>query len=138
MEIGGVSKTSSAAGSQLAARQYVPSQAGAVRTDLARTESVQQSAALDERPVSFELNDGKGSAASRVAALQSFIERSNDYDIKARELVTRSINSRTGEIIRQFPDDITLKIRAFVRDINDRKNTLPKHDTDVEHVTRVV
>lgn len=137
MEIGGVSRTSSAAGAQFAARQDMPSQAGAVRTNLASTQSVQQATAIVERPVSFDMREDARSPASRVAAMQSFIERSNDYDVKARELVTRSINSRTGEIVRQFPDDLTLKLRAFARDINEKRRADEVHHSDVGHVTRV-
>ena len=138
MEIGGVARTSPSVNSQFATRNDVPNQAGAVKTELARTNSVQQSAAIGDRPVNLELREDAKSAASRVAALQSFIERSNDYDVKARELVTRTVNSRTGEIVRQFPDDLTLKLRAFARDINEKKLSHDSNASDVEHVTRVI
>jgi uncharacterized FlaG/YvyC family protein len=137
MEIGTVSRLSSSAGTQPAVRQDAPSQAGSVKSDLPATQAVQQAAALSAQPVTYNLRDDARATATRIAALQSVIENRNVYDVGSRQIVFRAVNTTTGEVVRQFPDDVALKLRAFVRDISEQKQSSDAAEADVQHVTRI-
>jgi uncharacterized FlaG/YvyC family protein len=137
MDIGGVARTSPATGAQFAARQDVGMPQGAVKTELAATQSVQQAAATAEEAVRYDMRDPARDAAQRLAALRNFIERNYEYDKSSREIVYRAVDSRTGEVIRQLPDDVTLKLRSFVREINDKQRGEGGVPSDVKHVTRI-
>jgi uncharacterized FlaG/YvyC family protein len=138
MDIGGVSRTSPAVNSQFAARQDVAQSAGAVRTDLVPTKSVQQATAIPEEAVRYDMRDPARDTAQRLAALRSFIERNYEFDVSTREIVYRAVDTRTGQIVRQFPDDISLKLRGFVKEINDKQNKDNAEQSDVPHVMRII
>jgi uncharacterized FlaG/YvyC family protein len=138
MDIGGVSRTSPAANPQFAARQDGAQLAGAVRTELSGGQSVQQGAALAEEPVQRDMRDPARDTAQRLAAIRSFIERNYEYDIPSREIIYRAVDTRTGQVLRQYPDDITLKLRGFVKEINDKASRDAAGQSDVPHVTRIV
>jgi uncharacterized FlaG/YvyC family protein len=138
MDIGGVSRTSPAANPQFAARQDGAQLAGAVKTELSGAQSVQQSAALADNPVQRDMRDPARDTAQRLAALKSFIERNYEYDLPSREIIYRAVDTRTGQVVRQYPDDITLKLRGFVKEINEKANRGSGSSSDVPHVTRIV
>ncbi len=137
MEIGGVARTSPAAGQQLAARPEPASTVGAVSTQLVPAKAVQQGAAVPEQPVRYERNDSAAAAVTRAAAVQSFIENRNVYDAKTRQVIFRAVNTATGEVINQYPDDVALKLRAFVRDINDKQALSDESEATHKRVERV-
>lgn len=138
MDIGGVSRTSPAANPQFAARQDGAQLAGAVKTELSGAQSVQQSSALADAPVQRDMRDPARDTAQRLAAMRSFIERNYEYDIGSREIIYRAVDTRTGQVVRQFPDDVALKLRGFVKEINDKANRDAAGQSDVPHVMRVV
>jgi uncharacterized FlaG/YvyC family protein len=138
MDIGGVSRTSPAANPQFAARQDGAQLAGAVRTELSGAQSVQQSSALADNPVQRDMRDPARDTAQRLAALRSFIERNYEYDVASREIIYRAVDTRTGQVVRQYPDDISLKLRGFVKEINDRASRDAAGQSDVPHVARIV
>lgn len=138
MDIGGVSRTSPAANSQFATRQDVAQSAGAVRTDLAPTQSVQQTSATLEEPVRYDVRDPARDSAQRLAALRNFIDRNYEFDVTSREIVYRAVDTRTGQVVRQFPDDVALKLRGFVKEINEKQSKSSAAQGDVPHVVRVV
>jgi uncharacterized FlaG/YvyC family protein len=138
MDIGGVSRTSPAANPQFAARQDGAQLAGAVKTELSGAQSVQQSSALVENPVQRDMRDPARDTAQRLAAMRSFIERNYEYDIASREIIYRAVDTRTGQVVRQFPDDVALKLRGFVKEINDKASRDAAGQSDVPHVMRVV
>ncbi len=84
--------------------------------------------------------DVKGNArdtAQRLAALRNFIEKNYEFDVASREIVYRAVDTRTGEVVRQFPDDVALKLRSFVKEINDKQRGDGALPFDVKHVTRL-
>jgi uncharacterized FlaG/YvyC family protein len=138
MDIGGVSKTSPAANPQFAARQDGAQLAGAVKTELSGAQSVQQASAIADAPVQRDMRDPARDTAQRLAAMRSFIERNYEYDIASREIIYRAVDTRTGQVVRQFPDDVALKLRGFVKEINDKASRDAAGQSDVPHVMRVV
>ena len=42
------------------------------------------------------------------------LEREVEFNEEARELVTRTLNAQTGQVVSQFPAEALLKIRAYV------------------------
>jgi uncharacterized FlaG/YvyC family protein len=138
MDIGGVSRTSPAANPQFAARQDGAQLAGAVKTELSGAQSVQQSSALADAPVQRDMRDPARDTAQRLAAMRSFIERNYEYDVSSREIIYRAVDTRTGQVVRQFPDDVALKLRGFVKEINDKASRDAAGQSDVPHVMRIV
>ena len=117
MEIGGIAKTSAAAPVTTPARADALLAAGAVTTDLAPDAAVQQ--ATDGEPVRFELSEAASRRVALEAALQEVIRRHVAVDPKTREIVFQSIDRRTGEVVRQVPDEMTLKLRAYAREMRE-------------------
>ena len=60
--------------------------------------------------------DGGNEAGAR-AALREFVEHRLVLDVAARTMVTQTVNVATGEVIGQFPEQETLKLRAYVREM---------------------
>ncbi len=110
---------------------------GAVKTELGATESVQQGAPLKDEPVRYDVKGNARDTAQRLAALRGFIEKNYEFDVAAREIVYRAVDTRTGEVVRQFPDDVALKLRSFVKEINDKQRGDGGYASDVRHVTRL-
>jgi flagellar protein FlaG len=89
--------------------------AGAVRTDLPPEAAVQQLAEADA--VRFEPSDGAQARAKVDAALRTMIERHIEIDPKTREVVYQIVDSESGEVIRQTPDQALLRLRAYAREM---------------------
>ncbi|MGL4727754.1 MAG: hypothetical protein ACRCWO_03270 [Bosea sp. (in: a-proteobacteria)] len=109
-----------------------------MRTDLAPTQSVQQTSATLEEPVRYDARDPARESAQRLAALRNFIDRNYEFDVSTREIVYRAVDTRTGQIVRQFPDDVSLKLRGFVKEINEKQSKDTAGIYPAQRVTRVV
>ena len=51
------------------------------------------------------------------------IRRNITIDPKTREVLFQSIDRRTGEVVRQVPEEALLKLRAYAREMRDADNT---------------
>lgn len=102
----------------------------AVRTELPRVQRVEQplaasaaAAAGDRRAGDAAARDERAQAERRARiermadsireSLQRRIERDDSADI----LVYRTVDKVTGEVVRQFPDEMILKLRAYAREM---------------------
>ena len=114
MESGSIGKTLAGAASLAVARPDA-SPNRAAKTDLT-PEAVVQPVGETEA-VRFEPSGGAKERAALEAALQSMIQRNLTIDPKTREVVFQAVNERTGEVVRQFPDEAILRLRAYTREM---------------------
>jgi hypothetical protein len=63
------------------------------------------------------LDTGDQAKRLRAAAdaMRDVIERRNVFDPRSREVVFQALNAETGEVVRQTPTEVSLKLRAYVR-----------------------
>ena len=119
MDIGGI-KLAPAAATIPAANRVEPNASGtrAVATELPRTEAVR---ALGDSPaVRVDIQqDRTRQQSEREQQLRSFIEKRNIVDPRTREVVYRSVDTRTGTVVRQFPDEVRLKLREYLNTMRD-------------------
>lgn len=126
MDIGGVRKAPAAAVYQMAANRPEPTPSGAraVATESPRQEAVNASAEartfMDERrPADVEAR------ISREQLLRDFIRSRAVTDPRTREVVFQTVNLRTGEVVKQFPDEVVLRMREYVAVQLDRGGAKP-------------
>jgi uncharacterized FlaG/YvyC family protein len=114
MDIGGI-RLAPAAASLPAANRVEPNASGtrAVATELPRTEAVK--AIGDNAAVRIDIQQDKArQQKQREDQLRSFIQNRNIVDPRTREIVFRSVDTRTGSVVRQFPDEARLKLREYL------------------------
>jgi flagellar protein FlaG len=120
MDIGGVKWAPAAASPPLATRlESVAGSAKPVATELPRDETVRavrgaDTARSDRR--SFEAER----QASRDELLRNFIKTRNVVDPRSREIVTRQVDTRTGDVVNQYPDETRLKLREYLNQMRER------------------
>lgn len=121
MDIGGVKFAPAATGLNvgLGSRNDVnQSGSGPVATQLAAPKAV--TAIGDAVTVSLDVRQERArDQLSREAALRSFIQTRNEIDPRTRELITRTVDTRTGDVVRQFPDEVKLKLREYLNTMRD-------------------
>ena len=134
MEPGNISKPAAPAASTATAQADHLAAAGAVKTELAPDAAVQQA----ERSPAVRLTPGDDARfrASLNAALREVVERNIDLDPRTRELVFQTVNKETGEVIRQFPEEMILRLRAFARDMRAAEDKA-RGGGDVPHVEKL-
>jgi flagellar protein FlaG len=86
-----------------------------VRTELPDTETVQQVG--EAEAVRFEPSEGSETQAAIEAVIQRNIARRTEIDRQTRDVIFKTVDQDTGEIIRQIPDDTLLRLRAFAREM---------------------
>ncbi len=119
MDIGGV-KLAPAAAVFPAANRVEPTSNGtrAVATELPKSEAVR--ALPDATSVRVDVNrDRSRDQAAREQLLRDFIQKRNVVDPRTREIVYRAVDTRTGDVIKQFPDETRLKLREYLNQMRD-------------------
>jgi flagellar protein FlaG len=119
MDIGGI-KLAPAAAILPAANRVEPTNGGAkaVATELPRDIAIEQtSAAAGTRPEPGQ--DKARAQMERERLLRSFIQSRNVVDPRSRELVFRAVDTRTGEVVRQFPEETQLRLREYLNQLRD-------------------
>jgi hypothetical protein len=135
MDFGGVRLAPATAVPQAATR-VEPQGVGmrAVATQLPKEEAVREVRQADAVQIDVKGKEAREQVA-RDQMLRKFIENRSYVDPRTREVVFQSVNTRTGEIIRQFPDDITLRIRDYVSFMEDaRTKNVPASERKVDSV----
>lgn len=125
MDIGGI-KLAPAAAPIPAANRVEPTSSGtrAVATELPKAEAVR--ALPDATSVRVDGNrDGTREQATREQLLRDFIQKRNVVDPRTREIVYRSVDTRTGDVIKQFPDETRLKLREYLNKMRDASGEGP-------------
>jgi uncharacterized FlaG/YvyC family protein len=125
MEIGAFNRASTAAALQTAARQE-PATTGIkpVDTQLASARAVTAAAAttetVRERAVEVGISREAADAARRQEAIRNTITKHLDINPATRDVVVKSIRKETGEVIKQYPDEVVLKLREFAAQMRDQ------------------
>jgi uncharacterized FlaG/YvyC family protein len=109
-----------------------------IRTELPATQTVSAVGAA-ERTEPDTRQDAASDAALRRAAIESsLVQRQRDTvrrvdrDEASNELVFRSIDAATGEVIAQFPDELILRNRTYYA--QQAQAQTPRSDTAVERI----
>ena len=102
----------------------------AVRTELPRVQRVEQplaasaaAAAGDRRTGDAAARDERAQAERRARLermadmIRESLQRRIERDDSADTLVYRTVDKVTGEVVRQFPDEMILKLKAYAREM---------------------
>src|SRR5829696_2178367 len=108
METGNIARPPAVPDVSAPPRADTLAQAGAVKTELAPEASVQQGGGAEA--VRFEPSEASSRRAALEAAVQNVIRRNITIDPKTREVLFQSIDRRTGEVVRQVPEEALLKL----------------------------
>lgn len=84
-----------------------------VRTELPKTEAV--TGVKHSEAVRFDLSNEARNQARREALLREAIQRNITVDPQTRTVVFQALDAASGEVLRQFPNEATLKLRAYYR-----------------------
>jgi hypothetical protein len=73
-------------------------------------------ASVEHQAARFDGNDGRPRARAELAS-QTLreIEREMEFNDETNDLVSKTLNAQTGQIINQFPAEQILKLRAYVQ-----------------------
>jgi flagellar protein FlaG len=114
MDLGGVNRPPVPAAPP---RSDAMATAGAVKTELPQEASVQ---AAGEAPAVVLPSRERTEARARLdAAVREMIDRNTLIDPKTREVVYQSVDRKTGEVVRQVPDEMLLRLRAYAREMRE-------------------
>lgn len=91
-----------------------------VRTELPLTEAVASVAKSDA--VRLDLSNAARDQARREAMLRDAIQRNVTIDPRTRTVVFQAVDPATGQVLRQLPDEASLKLRAQVREVAMRRD----------------
>jgi hypothetical protein len=114
MDTGGIAKLPAVTAPTAPPRADVLHATGAVKTELAPDAAVQQ-VGEGEAVVFDPARAAPGAALDAV--LSEFIKQNIEIDPKTREVVFQVVDRESGRVIRQTPDETTLRLRAYVRDL---------------------
>jgi uncharacterized FlaG/YvyC family protein len=124
MDVGSVQKTPSSAsgmkGSNPAAvaavqRTDKATPAKPAPTQLDASRSVTQVDASEA--VRLDMSPGAEDRAALDAAMKRVLERRTDIDDATRDVVTRTVDAESGEVVDQVPAETLLKLRAYIRGV---------------------
>lgn len=133
MDIGGI-KMAPAAASQPLASRVEPTSSGvkAVATELPRSSVVVE--VRDQPAVRLETrSQQKQEEARREAMLRSFIQTRIIIHPETREIISRSVDTRTGDVVEQFPDETALKLKDYLKAIRD---SMERQNSPTQQVVR--
>jgi uncharacterized FlaG/YvyC family protein len=88
--------------------QFVPAAREAVKTELPAQQTVTPSVVIQQAR-----ND-----VAALAAIPDQISRQITFDRDAATVVYQSVDERTSEVVRQYPDDAILRRRAYFRTLD--------------------
>jgi len=72
-----------------------------------------------EAAVRVDLSDGVERRAALDQLLREVIQRHLIIEPRTREVVQQTVNSTTGEVLRQFPEEAILRLRAHAREMTE-------------------
>ena len=114
MDTGGIAKTSAVAAPTVPPRADVLHATGAVKTELAPDAAVQQAGEVE----AVVFDGGRAAPGAALdAVLSEFIRRNVEIDPRTREVVFQVVDRESGRVIRQTPDEATLRLHAYLREL---------------------
>lgn len=101
----------------------------AIRTELPSSQTVTATqasnesgkAAPDQQPVPPEVANRQARLQRVADTIREDLQRRIETDSNAGTLVFRTVDTRTGEVVRQYPDDMVLKLKAYAREMRRRE-----------------
>jgi len=87
-----------------------------VKPELSPSKAVGEVQASEAAADAFGSGGEAGREALARTALRLFVERRTTLDAASRTLVTQMVLA-TGEVVGQFPDQGTMKLRAYMREL---------------------
>jgi uncharacterized FlaG/YvyC family protein len=114
MDVGGVNRPAVTSAQATFQRVDPPASSGLARTELSRDASVQPVERISA--VRFEPSEGSGQRAALESAIQRAVEKSVEVDDRTKNVVFRSVDGKTGEVMMQLPSEEALKLRAYLRE----------------------
>jgi hypothetical protein len=119
MDTGGIAKIPAPTAPTTPPRADVLHATGAVKSELAPHEAVQQVG--ESEAVVFDAARAAPGAALD-AVLSEFIRQNIEIDPKTREVVFQVVDRESGRVIRQTPDEATLRLRAYARELREAQD----------------
>lgn len=99
------------------ARADVTASFKSVPTELPPNASVQQAAPTEV--ARFEPSEGFAERAAIDAAVRSMVRQTFDVDPRTKDVVAKVVDSQTGEVVSQSPNEALLRLRAYLRAADD-------------------
>lgn len=84
-------------------------------TELDASRSVTQVA--ESEAVRLDMSPGAEDRAALDAAMKRLLTRRTEIDEATRAVVTRTVDTRSGEVVDQVPAERLLKLRAYIRGV---------------------
>lgn len=119
----------------------------AVRTELPREQRVVQpeagssAGAANDRRTGDQATRDERIVADRRARMQRIadsiresLQRRIEKDEDAGMLVYRTVDRETGEVVRQYPDEMVLKLKAYAREMARREESATADGNRIEKV----
>ena len=128
MESAPIGRPPQAANIAPVARAEAPAAVEQVKTELPREQAVQQPG--EDEAVQFENRPGLDAKVALDAAINDAIDRRFMIDQETRALIYQAVNDETGEVLRQYPEEMLLKLRTYARELQARAND-PQADATV-------
>ena len=94
-----------------------------VATELPAAKAV--TAPAESAAARFEPSGRADQLVQAKRSLVGFIDRNNDIDPESRTLVTQTVDTRSGEVVRQYPDVNALRLRAYMSQARERAAPAP-------------
>ncbi|GGK30991.1 hypothetical protein [Salinarimonas ramus] len=86
-----------------------------VATELDPSRSVTQVA--ESEAVRLDTSPGAEERAALDAAMKRVLARRTEIDEPTNTVVTRKVDTRSGEVVEQVPAEMLLKLRAYIRGV---------------------
>lgn len=128
MDTGNIARPQQAANVAPVPRTEAPAAVAGVKTELRVEQSVRQ--AGESEASRFETRPGLSSQVALDTAFREALDRDIVVDEDTHSLVYQTIDEKTGEVIRQLPDETMLKLRAYVRDLAEARSARLEHDVE--------
>lgn len=71
----------------------------------------------EDEAVRLDMNPGAEERAALDAAMKRVLARQTDIDEATRAVVTRKVDTESGEVVEQVPAESLLKLRAYLRGV---------------------
>lgn len=91
-----------------------PAIAPAVKTELPESKTVTAIGA--EPAVKLDISDRAQQISDAREAMQRFVTKHVTFDDDLRQVVITSVDQETGKTISQMPDEMSIKLRLYMRD----------------------
>ena len=115
MEMTHTSRSAAAVAREVPQRALSPAGAEAVKTTLPWDSAVQQT---PEAPaVQVELSRGVHERAALNEAVSESTHRRIIIDFRTHEVVSQSVDVKTGRVVSQIPAEDLLRLRAYLREL---------------------